>query len=452
MSKPLPSCMATMSRIAARIADTACQALLFLMLGMPVAWASGVSISNLTITTFKQIAFAEAEISIGQGDRITRTATTRHSNGTVSYRSVNPAIATVDALTGEVTAVLDGETTIIATQAAQPPYRHATASYKLKVNGTPVTPTFTWSDQTVRLGNTLTLNDPTDSPNKLGAFSYVVNPDSAGRIIATVDNQTKVLTPSRVGSTTITVTQAAAGNYKDAHLTVTLTVDEAIAPNTPGEEAPLSPNTLALAPITKVTTDPAFMPAWTGAVGDPTSIQVSLNNPGSHVVAKLASDGRTIVLTGLAGEAEVVLTQPAQNGCQGTRVVASLTVKPAPFQITDFTDFEVDYILGRGAIPTKYSLPTDLAKPAGSTSDFIFTIDGYSSVASIEGNTLLVHRRGQATITATLPADELRHLEAKKQVTVYVEYYDPPPSGPVLGTGGVDIDLTPIRRRVLPVP
>ena len=34
MSNPLPPCMATMSRIAARIADTAWQALLFLMLGM----------------------------------------------------------------------------------------------------------------------------------------------------------------------------------------------------------------------------------------------------------------------------------------------------------------------------------------------------------------------------------------------------------------------------------
>jgi hypothetical protein len=452
MSKPLPSCMATMSRIAARIADTAWQALLFLMLGMPVAWASGVSISNLTITTFKQIAFAEAEISIGQGDRITRTATTRHSNGTVSYRSVNPAIATVDALTGEVTAVLDGETTIIATQAAQPPYRQATASYKLKVNGTPATSAFTWSDQTVRLGNTLTLNAPTDSPNKLGAFSYVVNPDSAGRIIATIDNQTRVLTPSRAGTTTITVTQVAAGNHNEARLTVRLTVDEAVVPNTPGDEAPPNLNTLALAPISKVTTDQAFVPAWTGAVGDPASIQVSLNNLGSHAVAALAGDGRTIVLTGLAGEAEVVLTQAAQDGYQGARVVASLTVKPAPFEITDFTDFEVDYILGRGYLPTKYSLPTDLTKPAGSTSDFIFTIDGYSSVASIEGNILLVHRRGQATITATLPADELRHLEAKKQVTVYVEPYYPPQTGPVLGTGGVEVDLTPIRRRVIPVP
>ncbi len=59
MSNPLPSCMETMSRIA----DTAWQALLFLMLGMPVAWASGVSISNLTITTFKQIAkLSDADI------------------------------------------------------------------------------------------------------------------------------------------------------------------------------------------------------------------------------------------------------------------------------------------------------------------------------------------------------------------------------------------------------
>lgn len=444
MSNPLPSCMETMSRIA----DTAWQALLFLMLGMPVAWASGVSISNLTITTFKQIAFAEAEISIGRGDRITRIATTRHSNGTVSYSSVNPAIATVDALTGEVTAVLDGETTIIATQAAQPPYRQATASYKLKVNGTPAAPAFTWSDQTVRLGNTLTLKDPTDSPNKFGAFSYFVNPDSAGRIIATIDNQTRVLTPSRAGSTTITVTQVAAGNHNEARLTVRLTVDEAVVPNTPGDEAPPNLNTLALAPISKVTTDQAFVPAWTGAVGDPVSILVSLNNLGPHAVAALSGDGRTIVLTGLAGEAEVLLTQPAQDGYQSARVLATLTVTPAPFEIADFTDLEVDFILGQGGNPARYKLPTDLAKPPGSTSTFFFAIDPPSPVASIAGDVLSVHGPGEATITVTLPADELRHLEAKKQVSLFVNSRD----APVLGTGGVELDLLPIRRRVLPRP
>lgn len=696
---------------ASRLFGKPLQALLVLLLCMPVAWAAGVSITNLKVKSFKQISFADTELSINVGGEITQTAITKHSTGTVSYRSDNAAIANVNAGTGLVTGVGVGETTIVAIQAHKSPYRQATASYKLKVNGKPVTfspwaldpvifgvapfqikaptsdvpgspsitystlnndasvvsitasgqitvnakgtatvvakqsafgeygegttsaelnitaatPTFSWSDQTVQLGDTLTLKDPADSPNKLGAFSYVVNPDISGKTIATVDSRTRVLTPSSAGSATITVTQAAAGDYNEASLTMKLTVatltftitgfddirrtfdaadaannqfslptlakpagsastyvftssDERVAsidgskvtvhkpgtvtitaelpedptlhakatagatlaiekavpqftlstvdtytgdpnfpipvgstntetpitlslqnPQPPGfatltqvngqwsanllnpgtatlvatqdasasgifapgsisvpfvvkDQSSLNPNTLALAPITKLTNDQAFVPVWTGVVGDPATIQVAVINPGPNVVATLGIDGKTISLTGLAGEAEIALTQPVQNGYQSARVPSKLTVKPAPFEITDIGDLEVDYIVGRGPIPTLYTLPTDLAKPAGSTSNFIFTIDGYSSVASIEGNTLSVHRWGEATMTVTLPADELRHLEAKKQVTIFVEYYSPPPNGPVLGTGGVNVNLTPLRRRVLITP
>src|SRR5690606_18278838 len=114
------------------------QYLVLMLLGMPLAWAAGVSISNVTVTTVKQIAFAEAQVSVMAGNRITRTAITQLSTGRVTYSSDRTNIASVNPDTGEVTGHLVGEATITATQAAMAPYQMATASYKLTVNGTAV--------------------------------------------------------------------------------------------------------------------------------------------------------------------------------------------------------------------------------------------------------------------------------------------------------------------------
>lgn len=284
------------------------QALLLLASGLPLAWAAGVSINNVVITTVKQLSFAQASVQVNVGAQYTQTATVRLSPGAVSYLSSNPQVAKVDAQTGRVSALLPGEATITANQVAASPYPAATASYSFKVKGdqavfnpwaldpvvfgtvtsypikpatvqnsqgaityrvadqasaalVDVTPTgvvtlkaagkatlvasvaahgtvgsgstlavldiqpgahtFSWPHQAVTLGSTLALKPPTDSPSQ-GIFSYQVLPDAQNQVIATLNGN--VLTPSRLGTTTIKVTQAPYGNYTEASRVVNLTV------------------------------------------------------------------------------------------------------------------------------------------------------------------------------------------------------------------------------------
>jgi hypothetical protein len=127
--------LATMKPFAHHLFKRPWQCLLLLLLGLPVAWAAGVSINNMVITTLKQLAFAQEKAEVMVGAQFTQAATVRLSPGSVTYRSSNTTVATVNAQTGQVTGVLAGEATIVADQAAAPPYAAASASYALKVKG-----------------------------------------------------------------------------------------------------------------------------------------------------------------------------------------------------------------------------------------------------------------------------------------------------------------------------
>ena len=94
---------------------------LLLLLASPFAWAAGVSINHLTITNVQQLSFAQARLDVPVGAQVTQTATVRLSPGAVTYRSGDTTVAAVNAQTGQVSGVLSGETTIVATQAASPP-------------------------------------------------------------------------------------------------------------------------------------------------------------------------------------------------------------------------------------------------------------------------------------------------------------------------------------------
>lgn len=66
------------------------------------------------------------------GDTFTQEVSTS-SDGSISYISTNPSVATVDASTGLVTAIANGETTILASVAASSTYPSSAASYTVLV-------------------------------------------------------------------------------------------------------------------------------------------------------------------------------------------------------------------------------------------------------------------------------------------------------------------------------
>ena len=87
-------------------------------------------------------AFASARITKVFGDAAFILLPTGGSGtGGITYLSTDPAVATIDADSGEVTLVGSGTTTITATKAGDVDYNHATASYTLSVVGIILTPT-----------------------------------------------------------------------------------------------------------------------------------------------------------------------------------------------------------------------------------------------------------------------------------------------------------------------
>lgn len=85
-------------------------------------------------------SFALASKTLEVGNTYQQQLTT-NSNGTVSYTSSNPNVASVDAQSGMVTALAAGSTTITATVAATATYLSAEASYTIVVKQDGVGPT-----------------------------------------------------------------------------------------------------------------------------------------------------------------------------------------------------------------------------------------------------------------------------------------------------------------------
>jgi len=141
-----------------------------------------------------------------------------NSDARVTYRSLTPDIATVATDASNVTTVTvlkAGTASLVAEQAATRVFdAGSTGPTPFVIQGAPAA--LTWSDQVVRVGQTLSLSPPL-SPNPSGAFTY-----SVAGAFATVAGNT--LTGVSAGVTTVTAHQAASGNYAGGDITRTLTV------------------------------------------------------------------------------------------------------------------------------------------------------------------------------------------------------------------------------------
>jgi uncharacterized protein YjdB len=151
---------------------------------------------------------------------------TSNSSGAFTYTSSVPSVATVNSSSGVVTIVSIGSTTIRATQAAAGGYTSAYVEASVTIN--PIAPTFSNSGVF-----TIANRDFGDAPftptyltsNSSGAFTYTSSVPS----VASVHPTTGLVTIVSIGSTTITATQAAAGNYTSAYVEASVTINP-IAP------------------------------------------------------------------------------------------------------------------------------------------------------------------------------------------------------------------------------
>ncbi len=145
------------------------------------------------------------------------------SNGTYTYYSSNPSVATVSGNT--VSIIGDGQTTLTAIQASTTNYRSASISSPMIVglvsNTTPALSGFANQTKTITDG-TYTITAPTSASS--GAFTYI----SSNPAVATISGTTVTLVG--LGTTTISAIQDPATGYNGGTTSATLTV---LNPNIP---------------------------------------------------------------------------------------------------------------------------------------------------------------------------------------------------------------------------
>ena len=140
---------------------------------------------------------------------------TSNSNGTFSYTSSNAGVATISSTM--VTVVGVGSSTITATQAATNSYASGSTTATFTVTATaPSINIFAFDSQAANTSLNLVSYAPTS--NSSGAFTFT----SGNASVASISGNT--LTTNALGSTVITASQAAAGNYTSGSITTVLSV------------------------------------------------------------------------------------------------------------------------------------------------------------------------------------------------------------------------------------
>ena len=253
-------------------------------IGETVIKATGAATGNyagaeaqytLTVTAATPtFAYSAATASAVFGQTATLPTLSNPNGLTVTYTSSNADVATVNAQ-GEVTIVGIGETIIKAVGAATGNYAGAESQYTLTV--TAATPTFAYSAATASavFGQTATL--PTlSNPNNL-----TVTYTSSKPAVATVNTQGEV-TIVGAGTTTITATGAATGNYGAATASYELTVAQGAAG-------------LSYPEGTSVT----------ATVGDNNVVKPTLNNP-NELPVTWSSDNESVATVDAEGNVTIV--------------------------------------------------------------------------------------------------------------------------------------------------
>jgi len=227
------------------------------------------------------------------------------------------------------------------------------------------------SDITITFGDiTKTFGDPdftlSATSSSTGAFSYSI----ADGGVATVSGDTASI--QGVGSTIVTVNQAADSNYNSATATMTLTVIKADP-------------VIAFGDITKTFGDPNFtLSATSSSTG---AFTYSIADGGVATVS-----GNTVTIQGV-GVTIVTVNQAADNNYNTGTATMTLTVIKADPVIT-FTD-----------ITKTFGDPDfTLSATSSSTGGFTYNItDG--SVATVSGNTVTIQGAGVTIVTVNQAAD-----------------------------------------------
>jgi uncharacterized protein YjdB len=286
---------------------------------------------------------------------------TSNSNGTFSYTTSNPAVATVDGNT--VTIVGMGTSRITAIQASTNNYTSDTISANFQVSML-ITVLSNFSVPSKTVGDAaFSLVPPVT--NSTGAFTYT----SSNLLVATVTED--VVTVVGTGTCTITATQASTANSTSAAITASLMVGKATT------------NLSNFSVPAKVVGDAAF------TITPPTT-----NSNGAITYTSSNTDVATIVRNVITivgvGSSTITAAQPNTANYTAATITATLEVGQGTPVLTNFS------------IPIKTIGDAAFAITApvsNSTGEFTYTSSNLD-VATIEGSTITIVGRGNSVITA----------------------------------------------------
>ena len=312
---------------------------------------------------------AATTLTVGGTTQLTLTT---NSDGAVTYKSSNTAVATVNN-NGVVTAVAAGTAIITANVAATEQYNAASATATITVNKVNATISLSAADATLTEGETTKL---TVSTNSTGAVTY----KSSNTAVATVDSK-GVVTAVAAGTATITASVAATEAHTAASATCAVTVKAAaVAP-----EFSLSATTATL------------------TAGQTTQLTVSTNSTGAvtykssnTAVATVNNNG--VVTAVAAGTATITASVAATEAHTKASATCAVTVKAAAVAPT-FSLSATTATLTEGET-TQLTLTTnsDGAVTYKSSNTAVATVNNNGVVTAVAA--------GTATITANVAATE----------------------------------------------
>ncbi|MEY4634177.1 MAG: hypothetical protein RLZ18_1549, partial [Actinomycetota bacterium] len=245
---------------------------------------------------------------------------TSNSKGAITYTSVTPSIATIDATTGRVHLIGTGRVTIQASIAATPNFESRTNTVSFTaLRALPTYGNFTLSSVVATTG-TLQVTPP--SSNSASAFTY----SSSNTSVATVNSTSGLVTLVSAGTTNIVVSQASNALYEAGSTSASLVVTRA------------TPVLGQFSIAAKTFGDAAFSLAPPMSTSDGTFTYTSSNT----AVATVTPNG-TVSVVG-AGTSVITALQEQTGIYSSAYTVGSLAVsKAAPaYGAFSFVDREAD--------------------------------------------------------------------------------------------------------------
>lgn len=309
----------------------------------------------------------------------------------IVYSSATPELVTVTN-EGIVKLLKIGTATVVATQAATGNYAEGKVTATFQVNA--ADPGLKWENVKLRLGaGTLQLTKPVSAnTDPAAAFSYAVEGN-----LATVSGD--VLTAQRAGTTKITATQKAHGNYSEGKVTVDLEVLPAQVTATLADiKQALSAD--AAKNVITLKAEAGNLPAGV----NPPRFQYTVDDTSVASVDPVTLDKLTLLKAGTA-KITATLLPDADGQYEGASAQATLTVDPIPSTTVAYNAWTPSPTVHRyGDAPFKLTPPTSTPSHPGAIT-YALAANAPTDVVTIAADgTVTILKAGKVTVEATQAA------------------------------------------------